>query len=371
MRLSEGRIMKINPSVEARLKQEVRKGLLEAFNKPTTSEMVRATLSERRQERLAERYSELAKSEGDFMDVVNVEIDWHNISPVLKWVETDGERRIWNYGRNLVSSAPDEKHVGRALDYYFMDELSGRWLGLVRLSSALSVVSPRYARFRWKPAERFPRLCHIANISVCISIQPFGLLCGGKLLFVSSISNEVVAKWKTKYGDDLLAVETTSLYGKSSQYNRVKEFEYLGLTGGGGTLQISPQLYGLIEQLCALHPEWGKIGGPRASSSKMKRVVRTRQYLGIQNVEVRGHRRGYYWGVTSKNSEAILRGEDNMRPQYYDKPLQDLIDFWHKRWYEMRLPKKWEEIQSFDSSVYLLDNSVPAEHRQPRQTTMF
>jgi len=359
-------VIQVNPDLDRKLYGEIRDGLQMAL---TDAVNVQEILARRRQERLIERYNDLALWERDFFEVVDIPVDWGNIKPVLRWCETDRDRRIWDYVRNIVSSMPENSVIGRQMRYFFFDDNSGRLLGIVCLASALTLIAPRHQRLRWNTKTRFKNLNKILNIAVCVPIQPFGILCGGKLLFVSSLSNEIRWAYKEKYGDDLLAIETTSLYGKSSQYNRVSEFEYLGLTKGDGNIHISPKLWNKIQQYLFLHPEHDTAG---KSSVKLRRINDVARAVGLSGTKsTHGQQRGYYWGITATNSEAILTDKTTDSPNFYDRPLADLIDFWYKRWYLMRLPKKQDEIENFDVNQYRLDNNVPREAWHPKQGYLF
>ena len=267
---------------------------------------------------------------------------------------------------------PENSVIGRQMRYFFFDGNSGRLLGIVCLVSALTGPSPRYQRLQWKQETKWRNLHQVMNIAVCVPIQPFGTLCGGKLLFTSALSNEVREEYRSRYGSHLLAVETTSLYGKSSQYNRVTEYEYLGLTKGTITMQISDTLWEKMQAYLFLHPEYDDSPdkGDR-SNVKARRIMRLAVVLGIDLDRSASHQRGYYWGVTASNSEAILTDKTTDPPNFYDRPLANLIDFWYKRWYLMRLPKKRDEIENFDVNQYRLDNNVPREAWYPRQEYLF
>lgn len=349
-----------------RLKSEVKQELSVAL---TSIPDPKATLAARRLERISKKYNDLAMIEPEFLRIVNLPIDWDNIKPEMHTVTTTQERKLWNYARNIVSSMPENSVIGRQIRHYWIDANSGRWLGITCLASALTLLTPRHNHIKWSPKVRFRNLVKILNVAVCVPIQPFGTLCGGKLLFVASLSNEVRQEYRQKYGDDLLAVETTSLYGKSSQYNRVKEFKYLGLTGGSGNIHISDDLWNKIKQLLCVYPEHDSSG---SSSVKMRKIRAAVGFLGLgQNGTQHNHRRGYYWGTTTGNAEDILAERTKDAPQFHDRPLQKLVDAWHKRWYLMRLPKKRDAVESFDLSQYELNNNVLPEMRRHVQTALF
>ena len=66
--------------------------------------------------------------------------------------------------------------------------------------------------------------------------QPLGYsFTGGKLLAYLCLSDDVQRLWKEKYGDTLVGVTTTSLYGKAkantlSQYDGLKYWKRMGFT---------------------------------------------------------------------------------------------------------------------------------------------
>lgn len=80
----------------------------------------------------------------------------------------------------------------------------------------------------------------MADISVCGAIPPYGPILGGKLVSMLAASPEVVAAYKRRYKGavseiaskmagkpirrpaELVFLSTTSLYGNSSQYNRIR-----------------------------------------------------------------------------------------------------------------------------------------------------
>lgn len=357
-------VMDLN--LDEHLREQIRCGLQLAATK-AKAETIRELLTERREERIVRRYATLAENEHLFLAAVTPPIDWDNIEPELHWTTKGDERKIWDYARNIVSSAPDSGFYGRRMYYHFIDRNSGRWLGIVCVASALGHSGPRDSRLGWDVQTKYNHLANVLNIQTCVPIQPFGMLCGGKLLFISSLSNEVRVAYKEKYGSNLLAVETTSLYGKASQYNRIKEFEYLGLTKGFGCSHISDDLWSLMRQYLVLHPEYDAAG---VAKMKMRLIDHVTRAVGLPGYgSNHGQGRGYYWGVTATNSEDLLCGEQvGIPPDYYDRPLAELTAAWKERWYKMRLGKKRNEALSFDPSIYRLENNVPSDLRENCQS---
>jgi hypothetical protein len=85
------------------------------------------------------------------------------------------------------------------------------------------------------------------NMSTCVSLQPFGYnFNGGKLLATLAFSKEVLTYFQNKYNEPLLGITTTSLYGKSIQYDRLIHLKFVGYTKGNSVQSITPE----ITKLC-------------------------------------------------------------------------------------------------------------------------
>ena len=74
----------------------------------------------------------------------------------------------------------------------------------------------------WDEKERLRGLKHLAVVSTCVSSQPLGFnFLGGKLLAALCTTETIRDLWKEKYGDTLIGLTTTSLFGQFSQYNSI------------------------------------------------------------------------------------------------------------------------------------------------------
>ena len=125
--------------------------------------------------------------------------------------------------------------VGRQIYIIVEDELSNKYLGIISLTSDYLNLSDRDDFIGWTKEQKIDerKLNYILNISTCVPLQPFGFnFTGGKLLTKLVFSEEIQNIFKAKYNHPLLAITTTSLYGKSIQYDRLKEIKLIGYTKG-------------------------------------------------------------------------------------------------------------------------------------------
>jgi hypothetical protein len=181
---------------------------------------------------------------------------------------------------------------------------------------------------------------NIANISICVPTRMFGYnMSGGKLLALLAISDEVIQKWEEKYGDKLVGVTVTSLYGRGTQYNRLKYFKYLGVTKGQGSNQIPDKTYRMLRDAVIEHD--GKIPSgkfTRGKNSRMSIVRRGCKILGLKSSELttHGNKRGIYWADLSPNTKDFLCQKiDNL--EYYELSKEYLVSYWKETWAYRRL----------------------------------
>ena len=86
---------------------------------------------------------------------------------------------------------------------------------------------------------------HTAIGSTIVPLQPLGYnYMGGKLLALLCLSDTVQQDWQNKYGDVLVGVTTTSLYGKTkagglSQYDGLEHWNAMGFTSGSVSTLVS------------------------------------------------------------------------------------------------------------------------------------
>ena len=190
----------------------------------------------------------------------------------------------FTYYTNLVSSFCNEQNVpGKLLTLMVREKNSGKIIGFIRLGSPFLNSKPRndwlgqnLDTHNLEMMQRFNQSVMMGF--VIVPVQPFGFnALGGKLLAGICCSHEVREMMNKKYGINICAFETTSLYGSSktaSQYDGMKPFlRYTGLTMSNFTPTISGYRYQEIH-------DWfrDKIGGRlcdgKDSNKKLKEQTR-------------------------------------------------------------------------------------------------
>jgi hypothetical protein len=191
------------------------------------------------------------------------------------------------------------------------------------------------------------RQLHMANGQTIMGTQPFSrIFNGGKLLALLCISDEVQKDWKTRYGDTLVTVETTSLYGEKdqTQYDGLKPF-WINLgekTSGQTVIKPSDDLYHEIKrwmkrrypQVFFRHMREKNINGQNAvRETKNQLITKTYQRLGIKKLinTYTNHQRGVYLSKLYSNAELFLQykiEEKELIPQKFDTSIEGLVNFW-------------------------------------------
>lgn len=155
----------------------------------------------------------------------------------VKFCETKQEKALWKAYTHLTTSLPLRSSVGRRVEFFVTCEEVV--LGMVSLSSPMAQLKLRDQHLNWDKECKWKELNRVYNISVCVPTRKYANFLTGKLLVYLAFSNQVYEYLENKYQEEVLGFETTSLYGKSSQYNRIPFLKYLGTTEGYSAVCIS------------------------------------------------------------------------------------------------------------------------------------
>lgn len=164
------------------------------------------------------------------------------------------------------------------------------------------------------PTKRGRALRHVMDLSVCVAAQPIAWHWNlGKLLALLACT--IGDDFKSRYGDELRWVTTTSLWGRGSQYNRV--FRYLGLTKGHGHEHIDDATYlGMLEWMRDNGHEVPSCRFGSGSNPRMRRIAAYRKASGDRRVVLKhGLRRGIY-------IHEVIDGSKR----------REIVDLWFRRW---------------------------------------
>ncbi len=163
-------------------------------------------------------------------DINNQELtikEIEQIKPTVVHVVDDPIDTDWVMLRTFCHTMEYAQTPGRFIKLLISDgnENNPRYLGVVSISSDVITITDRDNYIGWTPENKLEhkKLVHSAIGSCIMSTQPFGYnFLGGKLVAALVTSSATRKIWKDLYGQTLVGITTTSLYGSYSMYNSLK-----------------------------------------------------------------------------------------------------------------------------------------------------
>lgn len=262
--------------------------------------------------------------------------DWtqFNINPILEFCETNTQLQLYQYYRKKVSSLPLTGVVGRAIRILVKDSITNKYIGIMCLSSDVYNLGERDIYIKktnlniqdeWKKMY----LTNIMNLSCCVPLQPFGFnTAGGKLLASLAFSKEVYNYHFNKYKEPLLAIITTSINGKSIQYDRLKCLKLIGYTKGYGSVNVPDELY----SVCKEYNNIWKVIPKTNRIDRFNFLKNLLQHLGLsQNILLHNNKRGIYFGYLFSTKFQSKTNLDELQS------VNEIYNIWKIRWCDNRI----------------------------------
>jgi hypothetical protein len=271
----------------------------------------------------------------------------NSIEPIVEPVEQGNAKanEDWIITRRLIHSMEFTANPGRNVKFYVKDKVSGKVLGMICLGSDVTSLGVRDELIGWNKENKFKegKLNHTAIGTTICCVQPLGFnMLGGKLVAQMVTSKVVRDTWKKLYGQTLVGISTTALYGIHSMYNGIPQWKTLGETKGKISLKPDDTFYDTWHQWIKdnKREEYDSKVGPRPSGQpvtgiKQKIIQMIYQELGIKRAKYEhGFKRGAYFANIYQNGKEFLRSEINedelIIRNMFDRDIE-YIDSWWKR----------------------------------------
>ncbi|WAM36549.1 DUF4338 domain-containing protein [Caldicellulosiruptor acetigenus] len=307
------------------------------------------------------------------------EIEPEKIEPVLIPVENDAQNSIFKTAR-FTWSLPYTEGYGRRLKFLIFDNHNGKLMGILGLQSPVLGLKARNEYLGLGTgAEKLKVLNRTMDIYTLGAVPPYNFLLGGKLMVLSAVSNEVREAYRRRYEGKTTEIEkntidgrlimltTTSAYGRSSIYNRVKYKGNLtcipvGYTEGQGTLFLTSSLCEKVREYLQNKGVKVKSGYGNGPNYKFRLAKALAKQLKLEGIEIElvthGVQREVYVFPLIKNLHEYVRAPDTTRPDYYDYPFSELANYWKERyclprskrnreWQAWRKEQAWQDIARF------------------------
>lgn len=275
------------------------------------------------------------------------EIQPANISPVLMEVRETWQADLFRLAR-LTWSLPYTRGYGRRLRFLVMDDSNNKLIGVLGLQSPPLDFPARDRLFAYPEDRKVELVNQTMDIYTLGAVPPYGQLLGGKLIALTAASNKVRQAYLRKYGRrktemmgrelpaNLVALTTTSAFGRSSIYNRLKYNSELvaqpiGFTEGYGSFHLIP-IYPLLRDYLKQQgvPVRGGFGaGPRIVWQTCTRAF---DRLGLPRELLKhGVEREVFLLPMIRNLKDFMEGHASC-PMHFDRPFSSLAQWWHERW---------------------------------------
>lgn len=298
--------------------------------------------------------------------------DYAKLKPIMVLSNGDLAEK-WNATRTFSSTMKNNSNIGRNLFYTVVDEVTGKYLGVICISSDFLDLTPRDKSIGWSREVKTQQgmINHTAIGSTIVPLQPLGYnYMGGKLLALLCLSDTVQKDWKERYGDVLVGVTTTSLYGNTksnglSQYDGLEHWNKMGFSSGSVAFEpkrsTSKMIFNWIkENHTRKYFEWWEAknnqGLPLKRDHKNRSLNFAYPKLGIPKNLVRTeHQRGIYFAPLYNNTNEFLRKEctESDLVKSFDTSEETLATIWKTKYAKGRISMlKKKNTVSYETLFY-------------------
>ena len=276
--------------------------------------------------------------------------EYLKLQPELVYAnKQDDLPELWNCIRTFSSTMKNNSNIGRNLNFIVRDKVTKKYLGVICISSDFLDLTPRDNYIGWSRELKTlgGMINHTAIGSTIVPLQPLGYnYVGGKLLALLCLATPIQELWEKLYGDKLVSITTTSLYGQAkanglSQYDGLPYWQKMGFTAGSVSFEPEKETrYKIRQWLMKNHTkkyfEWYVAKKPSGQPHKRDHKNRSLQFtyskLNVPKELIRtAHARGIYWCPLYDKTVEFLRGEDSTgMKKNFDTSVEALVEIWKK-----------------------------------------
>ena len=293
--------------------------------------------------------------------------DPQNIDLELREIKRGSlEETIFRWWNLIWWSIPYQRAYGRQMRFLLWDKGHGAPFGLIGLQSPILKMSVRDNYLEIPRQELDLWINKSMQAQRLGALPPYNFLIGGKMAAMALTANELRTCYNKKYEgyvtemkkriieSDLLFLTTTSAFGKSSIYNRLKYKKQsvalsLGYTKGSGSFHISELLYEEIKEFLKDNDIMVNTTFGNGPSRKIKLLREAFRLLDMPDYSYHNLRREFFLFPLASNLKEVI--QENVPPKYYNRPLSDLVGYWKKRWCLPRTERNKEWMQ-FDGQEF-------------------
>ena len=298
----------------------------------------------------------------DITDVVGTVQEIMDLDPYVVMAESGKGVTEWTNVRKLIHTMEWVANPGRNMKFWVKDRGTEKILGQICLGSDVTSIKVRDAYIGWNKENKFKdhKLNNTCIATTIVSTQPGGYnMIMGKLIAALTTCKVIRDGWENKYGDKLIAVGTTALYGIHSMYNGIPHFKTMGETTGKVRLKPDDSVYlPWNKWLKETHPE-EHAKAISATGPKQNILNRVFKHCGLKGKDYdHGFKRGVYFAQMYDNGNEYLRSEISVDELVMKKKFVDDVDYttkWWKKKAVKRVTKLSEQGRIKDGHVFYID----------------
>ena len=294
----------------------------------------------------------------------NTYADFVNLEPELVYTDSEKDRQAagslterWNCLRTMTHSQKNSSNIGRNLHYIVRDKVTGKYLGVICITGDFIDLTPRDEYIGWERIYKTNsgKLNNSAIGSSILPTQPLGFnYTGGKLMALLCCADEIQRQWEENYGDKLVGMTTTSLYGKTktgglSQYDRLKHWKKMGYSKGSLSFEMTKDTERAMldyaeenynERYFLLYVAKRESGQTlkRDHRNRMRQFMYSRLKI-PKELQKSAHQRGIYYSTFYNNTREFLRGEieEDQLVKQFDGSVEALTQLWKEKYAAKRI----------------------------------
>ena len=293
-------------------------------------------------------------------DITNKEqtiIELAALEPYVEMLEQGNakDNETWTLVRRLIHTMEFTANPGRNLKFFVKDKVTGKLLGVICLGSDVTSLGARDKYIGWSLDNKFKdgKLKHTAIGTTICCAQPLGYnFLGGKLVAALVTSSVVRDAWKKLYGQTLVGMSTTSLYGIHSMYNSIPLWRTMGKSVGRIALKPDDATYEVWHDWVRenMESEYKKattqkegVSGP-PTGVKQKTINLIFKAVGIKASDYEhGFQRGIYYADMYENGKEFLRGEIEEKDLKMKKKYAEDTDY-IMNWWKPKAIKRYTKL---------------------------
>lgn len=288
------------------------------------------------------------------------------IKPILVEVSSNShEERLFRLVRRTWT-IPFSKGYGRRLRFLVINEADDTVIGIIGLQSPPADLACRDNLFHFPEGRKLELLNQTMDVFSLGAIPPYSNLLAGKLVAGLVHSRKIRSLYEKTYSKKetilrnavlpkrLVAATTTSAFGRSSVYNRLRFHERLlaepiGYTQGFGLIHLE-ELYPELVELLKIRKIDTSGGFGKGPKHRWQIASKAIHALGLPSQLLQhGLKRQTFLFNFSENLKAGMSGSNFGREIHFDE--KEYCNFWMDRW---MLPRMVRETtwKSFDAHQY-------------------